>query len=101
VAETPRVYMSMLIETNQAPEDVQLAVLASLSDRYKIVHNSVQGFNGDDDPMPDITFIVCPVRGLLKAFVNDEAGAEEFAKREGAALVSWTADADYRGEVTA
>lgn len=99
--ETPRVYVSMLIETDQAPGDVQLAVLASLSDRYKIVHNSVQGFNGDDDPTPEISFVVCPVRGLIRAFVNDEDDANDLAKREGAVLVSWTADADYRGEVTA
>lgn len=101
MTETPRVHMSMLIETDQAPGDVQLAVLASLSDRYKIVHNSVQGVGGDDDPMPEISFVVCPVRGLLQAFVNDEDGANDLARREGAALISWTADADYRGEVTA
>lgn len=100
MSETPHVYVSMLIETDQAPEDVQLAVLASLSDRYKIVNASVNGSVGDNSA-PEIAFVVCPVRGLLKAFVNDEDGAHDLAKREGAALVSWTADADYRGEVTA
>lgn len=100
MSETPRVYITLLIDTDQAPEDVQLAVLASLSDRYKIVNASVHGPD-DDDPMPEISFVVCPFRGLLKAFVNGEDGAHDLAKREGAALVSWTADADYRGEVTA
>lgn len=97
---TPRVYMSLFIETDQAPEHVQLAVLASLSDKYKIVNNSVQGFDSDDDPAPEITFVICPLRGLLRAFVNDEESADTLAKAEGAVWVSWSADADYRGEVT-
>lgn len=79
--EIPRVYVSLMIETDQAAEDVQLAVLASLSDRHKIVSSSVQGFNGEDDPTPEVA-------------------ANDLAKHEGAVLVSWAADADYRGEVT-
>ena len=101
MSEPARVYMTLLIETDQAPEDVQLAVLAALSDRYKIVNTSVNGSDDDTDTTPEIAFVVCPVRGLLKAFVNDQDGAHDLAKREGAALVSWSADADYRGEVTA
>lgn len=99
MSDRPRVYMSMLIETEQSPEDVQLAVLASLSDRYKIISTNVSG-PGDDDLTPEVSFVVCPVRGLLRAFVNDLVGADALANREGAVIVSWTADADYRGEVT-
>lgn len=98
--EPPRVYLSMLIETDQAPEDVQLAVLASLSDRYKIISANVGSVGGDDDDTPGISFVVCPVRGLLRCYVGDEPAAEEHAKREGAVVVTWTADVDYRGEVT-
>lgn len=79
-----RVYMSLLI-----------------SDRYKVINNSVQGFGGDDDSMPDVSLVVCPVRGLLRAYVGDEEAADAHAKREGAVMVSWSADTDHRGEVTA
>lgn len=96
---TDRVFLSMVIETVQAPEDVQLAVLASLSDRYKIAHLSVAS-PGDTDETPEVTFVVCPVRGLLRAFVDAHQDAEDMAKREGAVTVEWTADADHRGEVT-
>lgn len=95
-----RVYLSMLIETDQAPGDVQLAVLASLSDRYKILHTNVAATGGDDDPTPDVAFVVCPVRGLVGAYVDDPDGAEGHAKDAGAVIVNWTADADHRGEVT-
>lgn len=101
MSDRPRVHLSMLIEADQAPEDVQLAVLASLSDRYKILHAGVVGLGGDDDPMPEITLVICPVRGLLRAYVDDEEVAAEHAKREGAVFVTWVADGDYRGEVTA
>lgn len=94
-----RVYLSMLIETDQAPEDVQLAVLAALSDRYKIVNTNVTGSN-DDDRLPEVTFVVCPVRGLMGAYVDDDERAADLAKREGAVTVAWTADVDHRGEVT-
>lgn len=96
-----RVYMSMLIETDQAVEDLQLAVLALLSDRYKILSASVASNGGNDDPIPGVSFVVCPVRGLLRACVDDEEAADAEAKREGAVMVTWSADADYRGEVTA
>ena len=101
MSDQPCVYLSLLIETEQAPEDVQLRVLAHLSDQYKIVNASVHAFGGDDDPIPEIQLVVCPVRGLLKAFVNDEEGADALAKTEGAVWVGWSADADHRGEVTA
>lgn len=98
MTDAPRVYLSMLIETDQAPEDVQLAVLASLSDRYKILNASV-GLVGDDHS-PSVSFVVCPVRGLMGTFVDDEDAATDLSKREGGVVVSWTADADHRGEVT-
>lgn len=94
-----RVYLSMLIETDQAPEDVQLAVLAALSDRYKIVNTNVTG-SDDSDQMPEVTFVVCPTRGLMGAYVDDDERAADLAKREGAVTVTWTADTDHRGEVT-
>ena len=100
MSDPSRVYLSMLIETDQAPEDVQLAVLASLSDRYKILNTNVS--SGDaDTPTPEITFVVCPVRGLLKVLVDEPDGAEDLAKREGAVTITWSADTDHRGEVTA
>lgn len=100
MSETARVYLSMLIDTDQAPADVQLAVLAALSDRYKILNTNVAGPD-DGDRMPEVTFVVCPVRGLMRAFVDDDERAADLAKREGAVTVTWTADTDYRGEVTA
>lgn len=100
MSTTRRIYLSMLIETEQAPEDVQLVALAALSDRYKIVNASVGSVGGDDDRTPDVSFVVCPVRGLLKTFVDNPEGATDLAKREGAVIVEWSADADYRGEVT-
>jgi hypothetical protein len=90
----------MLIETDQAPEDVQLAVLASLSDRYTIVNNSVGAVGGEDDPDPSVDFVICPVRGLIGTFVDQPDRAADLAKREGAVIVEWTADHDHRGEVT-
>lgn len=97
--EPARVHISLLIETDQAPGDVQLSILASLSDRYKILHTSV-GAIGDDDA-PTVQFVVCPIRGLLRAFVDNEEAADALAKTEGAVILGWTADTDHRGEVTA
>lgn len=95
---TEKVYLSMWIETDQAPEDVQLAVLAALSDRYKIYNTHVM--IPDDSDTVDVSLVVCPLRGLLKAYVGEPDAADAHAKREGAVVASWTADADYRGEVT-
>lgn len=100
MSDRKTVYLTMMIETDQAPADVQLAVLASVNDRYKVVNASVHSAGGDDDPTPNITFVVCPVRGLLRAYVDNEDGAEAHSKREGAVVVTWSADADHRGEVT-
>jgi len=91
--------MSLVIETDREPEDVQLAVLARLTDQFRVVHNTV-GVPSEDN-VPQITFVVCPVRGLLATYVDDEELAIEYAKREGAVYVSWSADDDFRGEVTA
>jgi hypothetical protein len=100
VTEINRIYLSMTIETDQAPADVQLSVLAALSDRYKITNANVANAADYDDTTPVVTFVVCPVRGLLRTLVNDPDGARELAKDEGAVVVEWTCDADYRGEVT-
>jgi hypothetical protein len=88
----------MAIETDQAPEDLQLALLATLNDRYKIDHLNVNAASDDSSPL--VQFVVCPTRGLLRAFVDDLDAAEDLAKKEGAVLVDWAADSDYRGEVT-
>jgi len=90
--------MSLVIQTDRNPEDVQLAVLAQLTDQFRVVHNSVGVPN--EDTMPEITFVVCPVRGLLATYVENEEQGIEHAKREGAVYVSWTADGDFRNEVT-
>lgn len=96
--EKPRVYVTLLIETDRAPEDLHLQVLAALSDRHKVLHSGATAVSDSDDP--DVTFVICPVRGLLRAFVDDPDAAAVLAKAEGAVTVEWSADADYRNEVT-
>lgn len=94
---TEFVHLSMVIETDQAPEDVQLAVLATLSDRYKIASTHV--YRPDDtDRTPQVAFVICPLRGLLRVFVDNDEDADLCAREEGAVVVNWSADADYRGE---
>lgn len=67
---------------------------------YKIVSTHVSSPD-DDAPPAQVAFVICPLRGLLRIYVDDEEAAAAHAKREGAIIVDWTADADYRGEVTA
>jgi hypothetical protein len=50
----PTVYMTLMIDTDQAPEDVQLAILAALSDRFKIVNTSVNPLGGEHDTDPEV-----------------------------------------------
>jgi hypothetical protein len=100
VTEPNRVYLTVLIETDQAPADVQLAALALLNDRYKVVNVNANTIGADDDRSPDVSLVICPVRGLMGAFVDDPDRATDLAKREGAVVIEWSADADYRGEVT-
>jgi hypothetical protein len=81
-------------------DEVRLRVLAAVGDQFTIHHASAYDL-ADVPGSPEVQLVVCPVRGLLKAFVDDEERADALAKKEGAVLASWTADADYRGEVTA
>lgn len=52
------------------------------------------------DDEPTVSVVICPVRGLLRAFVDDEDAASDLARREGAVIVVWAADEDHRNEVT-
>lgn len=92
-------YVTLLLETDETPETVHLAVQAAIPERYKIRHAGVH--TPADIEGAEVVFVVCPLRGLLRVFVDDSDTATEFAQREGAVTVEWTADADYRGEVTA
>ncbi|MFD0853381.1 hypothetical protein ACFQ07_14175 [Actinomadura adrarensis] len=53
--EPSPVYLNLVIETDQAPEDLQLSVLAALSDHHKIVSTGVCGIAGDDDSTPTVS----------------------------------------------
>lgn len=94
------VHVSLLIHTDDDPATVQLAVLAALSDQHAIVSTSVSAIGAEDDPDPYVQAVVCPVRGLLRMFVDEPEAAEAFAREEHAVLIAWLVDEDHRGQST-
>lgn len=83
------------------PDEVRLRVLAAVGDQMSIPHISAYDVNDISDDEVDIQLVVCPVRGLLGAYVGDADRAEDHAKREGAVWAGFVTSGDYRGEVTA
>lgn len=82
------------------PDEVRLRILAAVGDQFSIPHISAYDVDDLDDD-PEVQLVVCPVRGLLGAYVGDEGRAEDHAKREGAVWAAFTVSGDHRGEVTA
>ena len=101
MAEPRTINVTLAVRTTDLTADeVRLRVLAAVGDQFTIHHASA--YDLDDIPdSPEVQLVVCPVRGLVGAFVDDEERADALAKKEGAVLASWSTDADYRGEVTA
>lgn len=93
-----QMYVSMVMEVDDdaEPSAVQLAVLAALSDRHRIVNTSVAVFGDDDDPQPQVDLVLSYAGSILRGFIDDPEGADGFARSRGAVVVSLTADADYR-----
>jgi hypothetical protein len=95
------VHVSLSIEDDTLTADeIRLRILATLGDRFTIQHASAVDLD-TVDVVGEVLFVVCPARGLLKTFVDDEDHALELAKEQGAVVVRTYADDDFRGEVTA
>jgi hypothetical protein len=91
------VHVSLLVKTDKEPAALQLAILAALSDQHTIMSTSVLPLDGDDPPAPLVHAVVCPVRGLLRTFVDEPEAAEAFARDEGAVLMVWdNTEIDHR-----
>ncbi|OLT13035.1 hypothetical protein BJF79_03810 [Actinomadura sp. CNU-125] len=101
MTEPRHITVSLTVRTTDlTPDEVRLRILAAVGDQFEINHASAYDLNSIPDE-PEIQLVVCPVRGLLGAYVGDEGRADEHAKREGAAWAGFTVGGDYRGEVTA
>lgn len=100
MTEPRDIIVSLTVHTaDLTPDEVRLRILAAIGDQFDINH--VSAYDVDSLPdSPEIQLVVCPVRGLLGAYVGDEGRADEHAKREGATWGGVTAGGDYRGEVT-
>lgn len=96
---TRRVSLHFLIATDRAPEDVHLAILASVSDRFTVLHSGVGSYDMNDPDEPSVQLVIDPVAGIRGAFVDDPERAEELAKELGSVIVELTVDTDLRGEV--
>lgn len=101
MTEPRTINVSLTVQTaDLTADEVRLRVLAAVGDQFTIHH--VSAYDLDDiEGSPEIQLVVCPVRGLLGAYVEDEARAEEHAQREGATWAGLPASGDHRGEVTA
>jgi hypothetical protein len=100
--ETRCLSVGITLNTALDPQDVHLRILAAVSDLSGVQITDSRVIDLDEiDTSPEVQLVVCPVRGLLAAMVDDEGRATDLAKREGAVVINWGADADYRGEVTA
>lgn len=101
MTEPRHITVSLTVRTaNLTPDEVRLRILAAIGDQFDINHVSAYDLDDFDDS-PEIQLVVCPVRGLLGTYVDDEGRADEHAKREGAAWAGLSVGGDHRGEVTA
>ncbi|MDL4812799.1 hypothetical protein [Actinomadura opuntiae] len=96
---TRRVSINLILATDRDPQDVHLALLAAISDRWPVLHTSVYAFDMDDPDVPSVQLVIDPVAGIRGAFVDDPERAEAQAKELGSVVVELPIDADHRGEV--
>lgn len=99
--DTRDISVHLTIRTDLAVNDARQRILAALGDQFDIRHVSAFDLDDlDDADDPEVQLVICPARGLLRVYVDDEQRADQHAKAESAVWAGLIIGGDHRGEVT-
>lgn len=94
-----RVAVTLVVATDLDPAEVQLRVMAAVSDQLPVDHTSVHGWDANDPVTGLVQLVVYPVGGLAAAYVDRPEEATEHARTIGGLVIDWAANEDYRPEI--